>query len=128
MLRLLALEIPSSFLWNQQIVFISAFNHFFPPNSNVLSFPSPDSSVYMSAPHLSSLSLLFLFPYYEKEEEKIREGDEERGWKCKYRSVALSCDRSGLITPTSPLQLAHNDLPSISLACLSPLHYEVFHL
>lgn len=79
MLCLLALEIPSSFLWNQQIVFISAFNHFFPPNSNVISFPSLDSSVYMSAPHLSSLSLLFLFPYYEKEKEKIRKGDEEWG-------------------------------------------------
>jgi len=33
----------------------------------------------MSALHLSSLSLLFLFPYYEEEEEKIREGNEERG-------------------------------------------------
>lgn len=90
MLRLLALEIPSSFLWNQQIVFISAFNHFFPPNSNVLSFPSLDSSVYIflppptHTPHpppsaLSSLSLPFLSHYYEEEEEKIREGGEERG-------------------------------------------------
>lgn len=69
--------------------------------------PSLDSSVYTSAPHLSSLSLLFLFPYYEKEG-----GKDKGGRKCKYRS--FFCDTSGLITPTSPLQLARDDLPSIS--------------
>lgn len=56
---------------------------------------------------------LFLFPYYCKEEEKIREG----GRKCKYRSVVLSFDRSGLIIPTSPLHFG----PGRSPFCFSLL-------
>lgn len=79
----------------------------------------------MSAPHLSSLSLLFflLFPYYEKEKEKIREGENANTppW------FFLVTDQASLHPPLSFCNWLRDDLPSIPLlSFLSPLHFEVF--
>lgn len=76
-------------------------------------YPSLDSSVYTSAPYLSSLSLLCLSPYYEKEE-----GKDKGGGKCKYRS--FFCDTSGLITPTS---VGSGRSPLYFSSPLARLHY-----
>lgn len=66
---------------------------------------------------------LFLLPYYYKEEEKIREGENANTglW------FFLVIDQASLYRPLLCI-LAQDDLLSISLSCLSPLHYEVFYL
>lgn len=118
MLRLLALEIPSSFLWNQQIVFISAFNHFFPPNSNVLSFPSLDSSVYMSTP----LSLFSLIAFSSSLLREGRRKDEGGRWRKGLKMQIKVC--SSFLWQIRPhythLSFAIGSGQSLCLACL---HY-----
>lgn len=66
---------------------------------------------------------LFLFPYYCKEEEKIREGENANTglW------FFLLIDQASLYLPPLCI-LAQDDLLSVSLSCLSPSHYEVFYL
>lgn len=82
MLHLLALEIPSPFLWSQQIVFIAAFNHFplpivmcslFPPWIPLCICPLLP---FFLLPHCFSLS-----PYYETEEEADKGGRWRTGLK-----------------------------------------------
>lgn len=69
------LEIPLVFLWNQQIVFISAFNHFpLPVVMCSLFTPWIPLCICWLHPTPSSFTLLFLSPYYETEE--LRSGEE----------------------------------------------------
>lgn len=128
MLRLLALEIPSSFLWNRQIVFISAFNHFSPLPIVTLSL-SLDSYAYTSSPPLFPLSWHFFFSLLQGEGKDKGGRGKRMGLKMQIQVFGSSLWQiRPHYSPISPLQLAGRSALSfsallvfITLWYLSPL-------